>query len=658
MKHEEIRTVHVAWLIVTLVLALLPHIDRFPLALSFGFVALTLWRLLGAMKRAPLPGPDHKILWGIKQFIAVFAFVAIYIAYRGQLGRDAGVELLAALLALKILEMRGERDYYIVAFLCYFLLVTNFFYSQTIKTAAFMLAVVILITTVLVQFTARHSSMPTRTHFFKAGQLTAQAVPLMVIAFLLFPRIPGPLWGIPQDAFSGVSGLSEELSLGSIVRLTLIDEVAFRAEFHGDEPRARELYWRGPVLTHTDGRTWRKSPDVRENPPPAKVAGRPYSYTVMLEPHKTRWLFGLDIISNANGQGRITSDYQLMSRRPVQKRASYTIVSHTDFVIDHLTESQRQENLMIPVRSHPRAKALSETWRKKFSSDRDIITAALNMYRGENFIYSLTPPPLLGDTIDAFLFDTQQGFCEHFAASFVVLMRAAGIPARIVTGYQGGERNTVSDFLVIRQRDAHAWAEVYLEDAGWTRVDPTGAVAPGRVSTGIEQLLPSRQRVRRSGNSTVGSAFLRLRDTFEAITYSWNQWVLGYSPAQQRRVLDDLGLEKWNYGTLLIALTLVCASFMLLLAMLVLSERRRYSDDIVNIYAKFQKKLAKIGLNREPSETPRAFCDRVVQSRSDLAREVREITRMYEHLRYGTARLRLSLLKSRVAAFKPVPAKN
>lgn len=644
----------VVWVTATMLLALLPHLWRFPPLLSLAVVACALWRILGAAGRLPLPDAEHRWLRVTKEFVALGAFVAIYVTYRGQLGRDAGVELLATLLGLKLLEMRTPRDYYIVAFLCYFLVVTNFFYSQTLPTAAYMLGVVVLVTTVLVQYNtpAAWRSRPRMLRL--AGLMTLQAMPLMVLAFVLFPRLPGPLWGLPQDAFDAVTGLSEDMTIGQITRLGLSDEIAFRVEFHGDSPRARELYWRGPVLWRTDGRHWYGGNAGDAAATRLERRGVEYHYAVTLEPHRMRWLLGLDVVSGAPDGVRITSDRRLAVNDAVRQRRRYELTSTVDYRLPEIGTRERTVALELPAGLHPRARALAASWAVQASTPLALVERALAFYREEGFSYTLTPAALPGDSIDEFLFDTRAGFCEHYAASFVVLMRAAGVPARVVTGYQGGEYNGVGGYLVVRQRDAHAWAEVHLGARGWVRVDPTAAVAPERLSLGSLDALPRRGAFTGLAGDGVASAFwTRLRDTVDAVAYGWNQWVLGYSAQQQRRLLDDLGLEDWDRGNLVIALTLALALASTVLGVLLLRAQRQTTDAAQRAWLRFCARLARVGVVRGAAEPPLAFARRAMRARADLAGEISAITRLYTESRYAVGRSDTRALARRVARFRP-----
>lgn len=654
MNPRTLSVREVLALIGVLTLALAPHMLRFPPLLNVGFAAAALWRVLGAHGRAALPDREHRVLWVAKHIVAIGAFLAISIAYRGNLGREAGVELLATLLGLKLLEMLNERDYFVVAILCYFLVVTNFFYSQTVPTALYMFGIVILVTAVLVQFHTPPAYRRAPALLRQASLLTLQAVPLMAIAFVLFPRLPGPLWGLPQDAFDAASGLSETMTIGDITRLGLSNEIAFRVEFDGAEPRARDLYWRGPVLWVTDGRTWRGSPFSDTTPGAIETHGPLYHYTVTIEPQRNRWLMGLDVVTRAPAYIQRTADYALLADQPVRRRLRYSLTSAVDYRIANASDAERAAALALPAGRHPRARKQAEAWRQQAHGDDQVIAAALAFFHEQRFYYSLTPPGLRGDAVDQFLFDTREGFCEHFASSFVVLMRAAGIPARIVTGYQGGELNALGQYLVVRQRDAHAWAEVYLGERGWVRVDPTAAVAPERVSLGYEQGQPRGAATLTFNRDGLGGELLsRLRDSFDALTHGWNQWVLGYSQFQQQRLLEGLGAIDWDAGELVLALTAVLALATAALAAMLLYTQRRRQDEITAAYARFCARLARLGFLRGASEPPLAFARRVTAARADLAADVQCITRLYTQLRYGQVPRETRALRAAVGRFRP-----
>jgi transglutaminase-like putative cysteine protease len=485
--------------------------------------------------------------------------------------------------------------------------------------------------------------------------MVLESLPLMVVCFVLFPRLPGPLWGIAADSSSGVTGLSDEMTIGRIAHLGTSDEVAFRVVFSDKAPPARDLYWRGPVLWSTDGRRWQAGEIARRAPPPVVVRGRRVNYEVLLEAHGSRWLPALETIVYTDSKSRPGRARDLIATEQVKRRLRYRAESALDYSLTELSPDDRAAALALPVRAHPRARELGRSWRTQGLAPRAIVQAALAMFAAAPFTYTLTPQLLPKDPIDGFLFETKEGFCEHFAASFVVLMRAAGIPARIVTGYQGGEYNTISEYFLVRQSDAHAWAEVYLEGDGWVRVDPTAAVAPERVSLGWNSAgggagaLPGLDR-----DSAVAGAWLNLRQLWDSAAYHWGRYVLGYSAERQRGLLEALGMEDVTPARLVLWLVGVMGVLLGLLALLLLrSAGREALSPAVRLYVRYCARLARIGLPRAAHEGPLEYAERVAVARRDLALEVRAIAQRFALLRYADAPDGLADLRARVRAFRP-----
>ncbi|NNL99409.1 MAG: DUF3488 domain-containing transglutaminase family protein, partial [Gammaproteobacteria bacterium] len=597
----NISRAQLIWLTVALTGALLPHAARFHPAIVVCFVTFALWRLAGAAGVAPLPDKQHRVAWTAKHVLAFGAFFGAWAAYGGQPGRDAGVALLSVLMGLKLLELKNERDMYIVIFLGYFLVATNFFYSQTPLTAAYLLAIIVLLTSALVAFNLRQPAGIALA--MREGMIiTVQAVPVMLLLFYLFPRLGGPLWGVPTDLGQAVTGLSEEMNPGEISDLTLSDRIAFRAAFDGPRPDSRELYWRGPVLWNTDGRIWRSGRAGDGPPHRVETGGRPYRYEITLEPHHQRWLFALEMATRTDARATTTRDQCLLAPRQVRRRISYRATSHTVFAQRELTGAERGAALALPPDAHPQTRALADRWRRESDGGAALVERALSWFNDEAFFYTLTPTRMAGDTVDLFLFDTRRGFCEHYASAFVVLMRAAGVPARVVTGYQGGDYNPVGDYLVVRQRHAHAWTEVWLDDSGWQRVDPTAAVAPSRVEGGIDEVLPARGGLLSfSGDSAAASLARRIADLWDAANYSWSHWVLGYNVQRQRQLLDRLGLDDVQPAELAAVLLLLLGAAVLTVAFSG-GRRRRTSDPVALAYQRFCARLAALGIERRPSE--------------------------------------------------------
>jgi transglutaminase-like putative cysteine protease len=626
---------HIAWrhvlcLLLSLTLVAAPHaahLSGWTIALM---VMLITWRAYVGYARLALPNRWLLLL------IALAATVGVFFSYRTIFGRDAGVALLVVMLGLKLLETRTLRDAMLLSFLGYFLVITNFLYSQTIGTALYMLACTVFITATMVSLNYAQAEPPFRVQLRTAGMLLAQSVPLMLILFLLFPRVSGPLWGLPRDAFAGVSGLSDTMTPGSLSSLVLSDAVAFRVRFESQIPRAKDLYWRGPVMWDFDGRTWSVQ-FIVYTATRIEAAGDPVRYEVTLEPHNRRWLFALDLPAVVPPRSIVSADYQLYSVQPVNNRVRYDMTSFLNARFGEIESRYALHRaLQNPSRSNPRAQELGRALRQKHADDEGIIAEMLGMFRNEKFLYTLEPPLLGEHPVDEFLFSTRSGFCEHFASAFAVVMRAAGIPTRIVTGYQGGEINAFGNYLIVRQADAHAWTEVWLKDRGWMRVDPTSAAAPVRLDTGISAAMPRSNSL----PLMVRTHFEFLRQvslTWDYMANTWNQWVLGYTPERQRWLLANAGVDDATWEKLAAILFVLAGIIVAMLTALALRQlKSRVRDPVKIAYLRFCDKLRRKGLTRGPAEGPVDYALRVGQLRPDLTPAVAAIVRLYVALRYGT----------------------
>ncbi len=650
----EIRSWHLSfermvWLSLSLLLVLVPHAPRMPAWISILFLLLAGWRLYTVKTGKPLP---HRYMMGT---VVVATLAGVYVSYGTLTGRDAGVAMLAVLAGMKIAESRFLRDAYVVIFLGFFLVVTNFLYSESIPTGLYMLVVVAVLIGALVAVTTDGPALTPQHQLRIAGVLLMQAVPLMLVAFLLFPRVSGPLWGLPKDAFSARSGLSDTMTPGDISGLSLSNEVAFRVRFEGDIPENKKLYWRGPVLWKTDGRTWTAGESFRRSKPfPIARRGPPVDYVITLEPHQRRWLFALDLPASIPRMATMNAEFELRTLKRVRKRMRYRVRSYTEYGLPQVSPGELTDSLELAPGAHPKAQQLALGWRQDFAEPRAIVKRALEYFREQPFVYSLTPPLLDGDNVDEFLFETRQGFCENFASAFTVLMRAAGIPARVVTGYQGGELNELGNFLTVRQRDAHAWTEVWLgKNEGWVRIDPTGAVAPARIESGMEAAIPrpiGPRALNIQPSEPVRRAWRSLRQGWEALNNAWNEWVLGYGPERQRRLLNQFGIDGTSFTRLAIWL-IFCALALLAAISLLLARRPRTRDPAVRAYRKFQKKLARAGIERAQGEGPLDFAERIVRARPDLSAEVLRITDIYVSVRYAREGGDARMLSRAVAAF-------
>ncbi len=616
-----------------MLLVIAPHLLRLPPWESAAVLALGVWRVVATRRQWPAP---HA---AIKAGLTILAFVGVYASFGRVWGQHPGVALLVIMLGLKLTELRARRDVVVTVFLLYFLLLTHFLFSQELWTLFYLLACTIAVTAVLADTHHAGGALPARLALRIGGRLIAQSLPLMLLMFLLCPRIPGPLWTLPDDAGAARSGLSETMSPGDVARLASSDEVAFRVRFEGAIPPAADRYWRGPVLWAFDGRSWSAPPQPFTANPPLQLEGPGYRYETTLEPSRTPWLFALDYAdaSALPERTRLSSDYELMSWKPVNERLRYVAQSQPRHRAQpDLSDRERRRLLTLPAGYNARARALAQSWQQAGGGDRAIVDRALAMFRDEAFFYTLEPPRLGRDSVDEFLFQTRRGFCEHYASSFVVLMRAAGLPARVVTGYLGAEKNPFGDHYVVRQSDAHAWAEVWIAGFGWTRIDPTATVSPARVEQSLGALGSGTRQAREGLFGALDWQTLRYqaRSVYDWIDAQWNGLVLGYGTDLQRDLLDRIGLGNWR--DMLLALTGTITATLLLIGGLMMRKRRPAAptDAALRLWRQATRQLQAQGLPQNRGEGPRDFADRVARERPALAAPVRALARAYLQARY------------------------
>jgi transglutaminase-like putative cysteine protease len=615
------------WLIAAAGAAVVPLTPQLPPWLATTTIALLIGR--GLMWRQ---GPALPTRW-LTLLLAVGTALAVALVYGNIFGREPGVALLVLFVAVKLFEARRRRDALAVILLAYFLQIAHFFESQSPLAAALALGSLIVVTAALIAVADDGQRISTALR--RAALLLTHAVPFMVILFLLFPRVHAPLWGMPSETHAN-TGLSETMTPGSISNLSLSPAIAFRVKFDGAPPPSPLLYWRGPVLSHYDGTTWTAGP---VEPVPAELPrngrGPGLNYTVTLEPHHRLWLFALELPGSVPPQATLKGDYQLIADKQVSSRLRYALHSYPQARVGAQAPPEAtQAWLQLPAEGNPRSRALAQGWRAGGEGPEALAQRALMHFRRESFVYSLTMIPLLGaDAVDGFLFESRRGFCEHYASAFVFLMRAAGVPARVVTGYQGGEVNPVDGYLIVRQSDAHAWAEIWVAGEGWLRVDPTAAVAPSRIEHGLagalaaDESLPTLLRA--------DAQWLRsLRFRLEAWSNLWDQWVLGYNQQRQHELLQRLGMREADWRHMTVVLSLVCGALMLVLAGWAMRQHLA-QDPVQRAWARLSRKLARAGLPRAAWEGPLAYADRVAAARPRLAEQVRAIAEDYGTLRYG-----------------------
>jgi transglutaminase-like putative cysteine protease len=629
VKPIELDAIAISWLTVALGLALLPHLTHLPIWSGVLFAGTVGWRWWVAQNPSrQLPKP-----W-LRASLTLLIVVLVFYSFKTLFGREAGVALLAAMAAMKFLESRTLRDGLILLMLGYFLVMANLLYSQSLLMAGYLLAILVVMLAAQTMTQRQHSAIPIKAVLRLNLRTVLQGLPVMLILFVLFPRIPGPLWGMPKDAHSGLTGLDDKMTPGAISQLIKSDEVAFRVRFSSPIPPPNQRYWRGPVLWRYDGVTWTRSTDLPRKEFPYTVEGESIDYSVIVEPYGKRWLFALDLPYRLPPEAGITRGLELMRKTPVNELTRYKMSSYPNYQTGPLETTWRWRSLRLPEDTDPQTRRLAQEWRSRYAKPEQIVQAALRYFREEPFYYTLSPPGgLVDNNIDRFLFETRRGFCEHYAGSFVFLMRAAGVPARVVTGYQGGESNALSDYFIVRQSDAHAWAEVWLQGRGWTRVDPTAAVSPARIERGIQAAVDLNDLpfMARRDNSWRQDLSLRW-DSFNNL---WNEWVLSYGPERQREFLSGLGFGPVDWRGMTTAMVALLGVLSLLAVGWQILRRRTTHDPVIHWYQRFCNKLARRGLTREIYEGPVDFTERVAQQRPDIAPQVRRIGHLYAKLRYS-----------------------
>jgi transglutaminase-like putative cysteine protease len=623
-------------LIVLISMTVVPHFTHTNIWITLFFIAMLCYRMAAIALPQLLPG---KLLL----FLITIAALGVVVINHAQLvDWRVAVDLLIVMMGLKLLELRKRRDLYITLFVGYFTIASNFLFNQSLLLAAYLFVVVVGLTAILLE-ASRSQSL--QRPFKTAGlslSLLLQAVPIMVALFLFFPRLSAPLWSLGLDQQRGVTGLSDTVSPGSISELIRSRAVAFRVDFEGAVPAPQLRYWRGPVMWDSDGTSWFRGEPLLQEEVNYTAEGEPTDYSVTLEPGGGMWLLALDLPQTPPPKASLEPGFELIADKPVTQRLLYQMRSYLYYNTGDLTDDERRRALQLPANVTSRMKQLVQLWQsgvKDGAGHAAIVNQALRYFRQQPFYYTLYPPLLEDNPVDEFLFESRRGFCEHYASSFVTMMRVAGIPARLVTGYQGGEINPLGGHLVVRQSDAHAWAEVWLSGEGWVRIDPTAAVAPERIERPFDiafddaGILGSPIQFSLAESGFFKKLARQFRLGTDAVNASWHRWVLGYSKQKQGRIMDLLGL-----GFVQGAAIAIVASMLLLIsliAVLLWYRGRERVDPVQADYLLFCSRMARKGFARLPYETANSYAQRIVEQHSDLKTTVAEITRLYNGLRYG-----------------------
>ena len=634
------------WTLGALAFSVVPHLQFLPIWVTAIFLSCSAWRMQVERKRWRLPPAWIRIV------LSLACFIGVLVSYESVSGVGPGSALLAVMAALKLLETKQRRDQFVLLFISIFLIMSSLLREQYLWSLPYLIAGVLFTMTAWLRM-ADVRKMSVGRSMQTGGRLIAYSIPLMVAMWVFFPRIATPFWAVPIDTGSATSGLSDQMSPGDISSLSLSDAVAFRVNFSGDVPPPHQRYWRGLVLHRFNGRTWTgndPSPGSRSRLD-VEYEAEPVSYKVTMEPTRQHWIFALDIPSEwPRERFFMARQQQLVRVQAVDQRITYSVVSYPEFRLNNeLSRFDRDNYTRLPSNSNPLTVELAREMRKSAGTSEAYVNQVLKKFNQEEFYYTLEPPLLGNNPVDRFMFDTRRGFCEHYASAFAVMMRAAGIPSRIVLGYQGGEINPMGQYLIVRQADAHAWNEVWLPQRGWFRVDPTGAVAPERIQEGRSGAM--FDGIGATWGLNAPSEFLyQLTLTWDAINTKWNEWILAYGPDNQSKFMEWLGMENPDWRKMMLVLVAIVVLLIAVISLLlVLRYRPPPKDEAARLYRKFTKAA---GVEPAMGETPISYFNRLTIERADITAKADTVTSHYLDARYGPPGLMsVETLRSAVAEF-------
>ncbi|MGI9261344.1 MAG: transglutaminase TgpA family protein [Woeseiaceae bacterium] len=635
------------WTLAALAFAVLPHLQFLPIWATATFIACSAWRWQVERKRWRLPPAWIRIV------LAFSCFVGVWLSYGESIsGVGPGSALLAVMAALKLLETKQRRDQFVLLFISIFLIMSSLLREQYMWSLPFLIAGVLFTMTAWLHMSV-YRQATIGGSLASAARLMAYAAPLMIAMWVFFPRIATPFWAVPIDTSSATSGLSDRMSPGDISSLSLSNAVAFRVNFNGTPPLPHQRYWRGLVLYNYNGRTWTGGgpsidPLARSE---VEYEGDPISYQITMEPTRQHWVFALDVPFEWDlDRTFMASQQQLARMQPLDQRTTYNAVSYIDYRLGRqLSSFRRISYTRLPEAGNERSIALAREMRAEAGSDEVFINQVLQKFNREEFYYTLEPPALGESPVDGFLFETKRGFCEHYASAFAVLMRAAGIPSRVVLGYQGGEINPLGQYMIVRQADAHAWNEVWLPGRGWYRVDPTAAVAPERIDAGRSGAM--FDGIGADWGLSAPSEFLyQMTLTWDALNAKWNEWILAYGPDNQGQFMEWLGMEDPDWQKMMLTLVVILVILIgIISVMLIIRYRPPPKDHAARLYRKF---TSATGVDPVMGETPLSYSRRLGEERTAMRESVQEITDLYLRARYGPPGLvQIPVLQAAVSEF-------
>lgn len=640
-----IPRISLIWLLVAQALVIMPHLFHAPLWLVGLWLLCVGWRIQVFRMRLQFPSA-----W-LKAALMLGSGFAVYLSHSSLMGLEAGIALLITAFILKLLEVSSRRDALVLIFLGFFIVVTSYLFADSILAALYsVLPVIALLSALLGLQHSRISTRPLAT-LKLASSLFVQAIPLMVLLFVLFPRLE-PLWSLPQPSSKGITGLSSSMSPGDLTELGQSSELAFRARFEGAIPAQSQLYWRALTLPYFDGRSWSVSQHAVQPSVQWQAVGEPLNYSIIMQPSTQPWLFSLDVGSSEQEEIRLMNDFRLQRRTSVNRAYQYQVSSWTDALRQPFMSAQQQQQfLQLPRRGNQQTRDWAAELREQHAADDALVAALLRYFNQEPYYYTLQPPLLGQDSMDEFLFSSRRGFCAHYAGAMVFVLRAAGIPSRVVAGYQGGEINASGQFVQVRQFDAHAWVEYWQPGQGWRTVDPTFQVAPERIELGLQEALREEAELFQGDFLSplryqhIGWVN-QLRMSWESLNHSWQTKILGYQRDRQQAWLKQLFGEV-NWQTLGLLLVFGVILIVTISVLWMFKPWLRDTDPIERLLNDFQRVLQRRGVLREPGEGLRDFAARTEQNLSaEQQQAVVAFVEQYEQQQYAEQPFDLNALRT------------
>ncbi|NOX09341.1 MAG: DUF3488 domain-containing transglutaminase family protein [Gammaproteobacteria bacterium] len=613
-------------------LSVLPHLLQFPVYLIIAWLGITAATLYLAQNK------KQKVAGIIKLLLLILITVLLYKTFGTLIGATAGTALLLFALALKLIESTTKRDLLILIFLNYFIIATEFILYQQLFTSLYLFLCVVLLTAFWVYSNERVALQPYPYYLRYAVKLLLQTLPIIIILFVFFPRLPTPLWSLPKDPYKGISGFEENMKPGSLQSIAQSPAIAFYVEFTDQTPIPSMRYWRGSVLDHIAHGEWSSSIKVNEQKFPDEMQamiqphGVEINYHITLQPHNQYWIFALDMPTSIPVNALYRQGFQVRSIDPLRSVQRFKLSSSPFYRTKNKDPWLIKQALQLPKDFSPRINTLALQLKQGTQTKLERINSVLTWFRDNDFAYTLEPPITQEHAIEEFLFEHQQGYCEYYASAFTLLMRAMGVPTRIVTGYQGGEFNPVASHFIVRQWDAHAWTEVWMDSMGWVRIDPTANIAPNRIQFPVSKL--RNNNFYGQDNNFTYTLLEKINFIRDKLNFQWDQWIVGYNQKQQNNLLSKFGIDQpsWQYLSQILTVGFILS--LLLSSLFILYQRMEKQDVIQQDYKKFCKKLSAKGLVLFKNEGPQDLCQRAAIKFTDQQQRIKIIIKLYIQLRY------------------------